>query len=148
MVLSQLVLVSTLTPHVRRGCSRALMAAPRAQRATRALYASLGWVGMPLPLPLAPFARPDAVAECATIVHWLQLGFGLLLPLYLSALSTAAAFREHQRQRAAAQLPPERGIMAAFYTAVDEWVGPDGTFPPAVLGWVMLAVRPAVCLHE
>lgn len=70
--LAQLGLVASLLPHTRAGCNGAALAHAGARRATRVIYSAMSWIGTPLPLPLAPFAQPDAAAECATIVTWLQ----------------------------------------------------------------------------
>lgn len=70
---------------------------------------------------------------------------GLLLPLLFEWLAAAHAFALHQRQRAAASLPRERGLHAWLYGVIYDLCG-DGelamgpSIPPLVLAWLLLAV--------
>lgn len=143
--LAQLVLVVTLLPATRAGCRGPALAHPAAQRSTHALYGWLSWVGTPLPLPLAPFSQPEAIAECTTIMTFAQIAGGLLLPMLVEALAAAAAFQQHQQQRAAAGLPAERGMHACFYASVWDVCGEGElhmgpAISPLLLAWLLLAV--------
>ncbi|KAL4428170.1 hypothetical protein ABPG75_002259 [Micractinium tetrahymenae] len=140
---AQLGLVLSLLPHTRRGCSGAVLGHPAAARSTHSVYGALSWVGAMQPLPLAPLARPSPADECTTIITFLHLGLGLVVPLLWEWLSVSRLFSEHERQRRRAGLPCERGLHAAAYRML--WAacggveGAGAALPPLLLGWMLLA---------
>jgi len=123
----------------RSGCTAMLASHPALERRTHAVFRVLSVASIGLPLPLAPFApTPDAVAECATIITFMQ-ACALTLPLLFEARAAARLFVGHQAQRAAAELPPERGTHATAYEAIWEWCCGYTALPTALLAWAAVA---------
>jgi len=114
---------------------------------TRQLYsllhalANLASASVPAPGAAQPRASPEA--QCTTVVLWLRLTLALLAPLLYSALSEARLWQRHQRERAAAGLPPEpvSSPRAAVYRAARwlAWKEGDSTAHAAGLCWLLLA---------
>jgi len=134
------VVVATGLPHNPRICAAAPLVHPAAQRATHRLYSMLRLLSSTLPVPAALHVRPDAAAECVTLLSFLQICLGVLLPALATAVSEACLFHDHQQQRLAAGLQPERGPAALLYHTV--WrvtLGGSGPFV-ALFVWLLLAV--------
>lgn len=98
-------------------CAAGALAAPRARALTRRAYDALHSLSYLCPLPLSIFTTPDAAAECATVLRFLQACLGLLLPLAWQLVQEGRLFAAHARQRRAARLPPERGVSAWIHAA-------------------------------
>ena len=94
-------------------CNSRPLVAPAAHRLTHGVARLLSPVSLATlhPADLAPPAS-DPAAECEAVARFLQLSLGLLAPLAWQAATEASLFATHQRQRAAAGLPPEHGFDA------------------------------------
>ncbi|KAL4459126.1 hypothetical protein ABPG75_013991 [Micractinium tetrahymenae] len=139
-VLAQAGAVGSNLLHARPGCAGSFFSHPAIQAQTHTLYRALSLVSIGLPLPLAPLSAPaDPLAECATVVSFLQL-CALLLPALVEAAGTARLLAAHQRQRGVAGLPPEHGACAAAYAAIHDFCCGDAGLPLGVLAWAAVAV--------
>jgi hypothetical protein len=121
-------------------CGAGLLAHPATQCATHQVYQLLSSLAYTLPLPVSAFLSPGPVAECATVLRWFQIALGLLAPLLWEAAWAASLFQQHQRQRRAQGLPPERGAHAALYNAVWSVTCEGSGVPVGVITWLLLAV--------
>lgn len=120
-------------------CATAPLAHDVAQACTHRIYAALSCLSYVLPLPVAPATRPDEGAQCATILTFLQLSVGTLVPLMMHAVSEARLFQHHQKQRWQAGLPLLGGAQAAAYDSI--WWGTLGGSRPhtCLAGGLLLA---------
>lgn len=109
------VVAATAIPADRSICAVPYLAALAARRAQQALHHALSLLSFVLPMPVAPWVRPDDQARCAALLAFFQVAFGALLPLLYTAFGEARLFLLHQQDRRAAGLPPERGLHASAY---------------------------------
>ena len=112
-----ILMAALLIPRFPECCTTAALASPSAQLLSRRAYRLLGMLRFSLLPPIGLPALPPA-AECAVLMTYTHITFGLVLPGLAAALTEAALFRQHQRQRRQAGLPPERGWDAAVHSAV------------------------------
>lgn len=123
---AQLINVRQLLPHFRGFCQPGgAMAQPHLLQGGRSAYAAVHTLMLGTVVPLWNACdRPDggcaepgvapAAVECQVLLTWLLLGLSVALPLLVEVASTARLFRLHERQRAAAGLPPVVSMRAAF----------------------------------
>jgi len=143
-VLVWVFVLSTALPHYPDICATATLAAPAAQQATHRIHCLLSYLTYPLPLRWARFVQPSAsataAAECASLLSFLQVGVGTLLPLLAAALSEARLFQAHQQERQRARLLPVWCPDAGMYEILLVLTG-GGSWPRlALLVWLLLAV--------
>jgi hypothetical protein len=113
-ILAQAVLVGTTMPHARHVCSATALSHPAVHAALRRVFHGAQVAACLTPLPVsATLPDPPAEDQCTALVTFFQLGIGLLLPVLWQVLTEARLFQQHQRERRAAGLPPERGLEPA-----------------------------------
>lgn len=134
---AQLVLLATLLPHLRDVCAGPLLSHPVMQRRTHSLHTLLSHAGTPLPLIREIEGAPED--ECAVTLSFLQITLGALLPLLLDTLAAARLHHEHERQRRAASIPLERGLVPAAYRVVHSLLLSDGSLPVPLLAVGLVA---------
>ena len=127
-------MVHAILPHFRAWCRPGgALAHPQLLRDARRLYvaAHSAMLGTALPVPRSrcgaaaqqaiDCTEPGGSAaevECEALLAWLLVSLSLALPLLAELAAAARLFGQHARQRAAAGLPPERGLQAGLYRAV------------------------------
>lgn len=89
-------------------CSSESLSSARTQDFIHAIFGFLDsmYFGF-VPSTLVP--PPSPTAQCCTLLAAMQLSLGLVAPLVAQAILEASLFRQHQAERAAADLPPEKG---------------------------------------
>ncbi|KAL4421305.1 hypothetical protein ABPG75_010596 [Micractinium tetrahymenae] len=119
--------------------STALAGGPVALQATRGVAQVLRLLRFN---GLAP-PPPDGLTplqECCSVLAYLQLSVGLVLPAVVMAVHEIRLFLAHAAERRRAGLPPERGWHPWLYRKIgDTLLGLDWLFV-AVLAWVLLGV--------
>ena len=106
-------MAACLLPRFPECCATAALASPAARQLSQQAAALLSQrFGLLRPGRLPPL-QPDGA--CAAMLAYTHITLGLALPALASALIEASLFQQHQRQRAAAGLPPERGWQAALH---------------------------------
>lgn len=139
-LLAQAVLVGTTMPHARHVCGAAPLSHPAVHAALRRVYRSAQLVACLTPLPVsASLPDPPPEDQCTSLLHFFQLGLGLLLPVLWQTLSEARLFPQHQRERRAAGLPPERGLEAAVYSFVWKLTMDGMALQAALFAWMLLS---------
>lgn len=123
-IATQAILVANAAAWVPTQCGASQLQAPALRGVSHLLHAALSPLRYATPLPslsavgLVP--SPGSAAECVTLLRFVQLTLGLLVPLVWQAVTDAALFSTHQRQRAAAGLPLQSGFSARLYGAVTD----------------------------
>jgi hypothetical protein len=139
-ILVQAVLCGSIAPQHGSYCHVAALASPAAQAHTHRLYSWLSTLAYALPLPLSAFVQPHSPeVECTTVLRFLILTTGFLLPLLAEALSQAQSFACVQRCRSSLSLPPERGADAWALQALAFVTDEGSGMVTALLALLLLA---------
>lgn len=137
---AQVVLVLQCTLYNHRTCTASALQHPSARWLTGRAFWVLDTQRL-TPLQLPMHGAVDDVAQCATVLTFMQLCFSLLLPAVVQASVECRMFARHQRERAQRRLPPERGWHTALYGACWEALAPGGrNGPPLVFLWACLSL--------
>ena len=89
--------------------------------------------------PASP--EPSSQQECVVLILWLRVAVSVVAPLLYEALADARLWRQHERQRRRAGLPPKGGMQAALYRAVCRVSSCyDSPLTAAIICWLLLAV--------
>ena len=139
-VAAQLVAVLTAWPHIRPICTNSFFTHPSTKAGTHSIYQLISMLCRPVLLPISPIVQPDAAAECMTVISWLQLTCGLVLPLLLELGVAARLFQVHQQQRRQAGVPAQRGCHVAVYDLAWALRWEDHAMPWGLLLWLVLAM--------
>lgn len=138
--LAQAILVGTTMRHARHVCGGAALSHPAVHAALRRVYRTVQVAACLPPLPIAAsLPAPPPEDQCTTLVAFFQLGIGLLLPLLWQALTEAWLFQQHQRERQAAGLPPERGIETAVFDFVWKLTLEGMRLQAGLFAWILLS---------
>lgn len=106
-------MAACLIPRFPECCTTAALSSPAARQLSQQAASLLGLrFGLLLP-GFLPHLQPEQA--CAILLTYTHIALGLALPALAAALMEAKLFQQHQRQRARAGLPPERGWDAALY---------------------------------
>lgn len=142
---AQLGILASVLPTSRGICSTQLLSHGPMQRRTHGTYLALSCLGHSLPLSPSSIRSLDGLGECQSVLCWLQLCCGCLLPLLWEARSTAQLFAAHQRQRQAAGLPPEAGPHARALEGISHFFVEDNGVSQLALVWLVMALSWEAC---
>ena len=118
-------------------CTAASLAHPAAQQQTHRLFRLLEACNYSL-VPVAAEVQP--ATECAAVLTYFQLAFGLLLPAVAQMAAESALFQQHQKQRRQQGVAPERGWQQRIYDGLSGLAEALDGFTLAAAAWMALGI--------
>lgn len=109
--------------HNPKMCTSAELAAPEAERLTAVAFQALDLLSWAVP-PLTGHgliglrSGSPAADQCSTVLLFMQLSLGFVLPLLYQASQECQRWQQHQRQRCQCGLPLEGGWQRGLYGTV------------------------------